>query len=60
MSELNTFSTKMHLPETNIEDCILEVERIHNKIRMIEVDREKVIEKFSTLREILSPKINIL
>ena len=60
MSELDALSMKMQLPKTNIEDFVSKVERINSEIRMKEVDREKVIRKFSTLREILSPKINIL
>lgn len=60
MSDLDTLTTKLQLLETNIEDYGIEVEKIHNVIRGLEFDKEKVVKRFSTLREILSPKINIL
>ena len=60
MSELDTLSIKMLLPEVNIEDSASEVENIHNAIRGTEDGKENLIKRFSTLREILSPKISIL
>ena len=60
MSEVDTLFAKMQLLEASIEDFALEVEKIHSAIKGIEANREKVIRKFPILRELLSPKINIL
>ena len=59
MSELETLTTQVHLLETNIEECGTKVEKIHSMIRSFKFDKEKAAKRFFSLREALSPKINI-
>ena len=43
-----------------IEDSENEIEKIHNVVKSIECDKEKVIRIFFILREYLAPKVVIL
>lgn len=40
MSEFQTLTTRLQLPEENIEDFGTKVEKIHNVIKRIEADKE--------------------
>ena len=60
MSELQTLTTRLQQPKIKIEYSKNDIEKIHNAIRSIEFDEEKVIRIFSVLKEYLTPKIVIL
>ena len=60
MSELELLTAKLLLPKTNIKECGIEVEKIHNVINNLESDKEKATKKFYSLRDFFSPKISTL
>lgn len=60
MSKLQTFTTRLQELEVRIEDSKTKIEKIHSSIRGIEFYKEKVLRRFSILKEYLLPKIVIL
>ena len=50
MSGLDKLTTKLQIPKTNIEGCGTKVEKIHNTVRGLDSDKEKVVKRFSTVR----------
>ena len=60
MSELQIFTIRLQQPDASIEDIEVEMKKVHNAIRGIEFEKDKVIKRFFFLREYLAPKFSIL
>ena len=60
MSELQTLTIRQQNPGQRIEDVEADMEAVHEAIKGIELEKEKVVKIFSILRECLSKNISIL
>ena len=58
--EIQSLTTRLQQTEIRIQDSGNEIEKIHNVVRSIKFYKEKVIRRFSILREYLAPKVVIL
>ena len=60
MSELQILTTRLQQPKVRIEDFETKIEKIHNDVRDIEFEKDKVLRRFTIVREYLTPKFVIL
>ena len=60
MNELQALIDRLNLPNANIENVEDGILKVHDAIRISELNKERVTKMFSIFREHLSLKINII
>lgn len=58
LNELQILTSRLQQPDTNIKYLEVEIAQVHDDIRITEMRKERVIKRFSLLREHLTLKIS--